>query len=69
MNDSPDKIGNISSKNIDKNLHHEVLAGFKKVTKKNSSQVKLMVFRIAIQIMKCDRLERDIWLVKTKEDQ
>ena len=68
MNDSPDKIllshtkriGNVSSRNIDHNLHHEVLAGFKKVTKKNSSQVKLMVFKLAIQIMKCDRLERDI---------
>ena len=68
MNDSPDKIllshtkriGNVSSRNIDQNLHHEVLVGFKKVTKKNSSQVKLMVFKIAIQNMKCDRLERDI---------
>ena len=68
MNDSPDKIllshtkriGNISSRNIDQNLNLEVLAGLKKITKKKSFQVKLMVFKLVIYILKFDRLERDI---------
>ena len=77
MNDTREKIGPSHSKrkedvsvrnDIDRNIQHKGFTGVRKIIKKKDCQVKLIVSKLIIQMMKYGRLERKLSTAISKRD-